>query len=133
MEISSIKNKIITDPKKKLDSYKDNDSCINRKDCTISLRVNTLQYNTLHNYLLATHNVSDYTFSSISDILRHILTKIEENGIPLTKEINEKKTEYNEIVLRVTEQQKQFWSTLPHRSKRKIMEKAISAFTKDKI
>lgn len=100
----------------------------NKKDCIISLRINTLLYNTLHNYLSAMHNVADYTFSSISDILRHVILKIEKGELP-TKEatISNDKT-YIEITIRVSEQQKKFWTSLPIRLKRTIMEKAIVAF-----
>ena len=65
MEILSAKNKSLEkSPKIGLSSNTENIN--NKKNCIISLRINTLLYDTLHNYLSAMHNVSDYTFSSIS-------------------------------------------------------------------
>jgi hypothetical protein len=102
---------------------------LQKKDCVVALRIDTLLYNTLHNYLSAMHLVSDYTFSSISDILRHVLLQVESGelqskGIALS----DNKT-YIEITIRVNDNQKKFWSSLPNRLKRSIMEKAIIAFT----
>jgi hypothetical protein len=79
------------------------------------------------------HNVSDYKFSSISDVLRHILTQIEENGFSTDQIIQDKELEYTEVIIRVTSKQKLFWKNLPDRNKRKIMEKAIVSFTKNKL
>jgi len=102
---------------------------IPKKDCVLALRIDTLLYNTLHNYLSAMHLVSDYTFSSISDILRHVLLQVE-NGELQSKGItlSNNKT-YIEITIRVNDNQKKFWSSLPNRLKRSIMEKAIIEFT----
>lgn len=100
-----------------------------KKDCVIALRIDTLLYNTLHNYLSAMHNVSDYTFSSISDILRHILLQIENGDLQNKGMICSDNKIYIEITIRVHEKQKKFWSSLPNRLKRAIMEKAIIAFT----
>jgi hypothetical protein len=79
------------------------------------------------------HNVSDYTFSSISDVLRHILTQLENHGF-CTEEINDnEKKQYIEITIRIASKQKQFWQSLPYRNRRKILEKAILAFSKNKL
>lgn len=129
MEILSAKNKSLEKSQKKID-LSCNTEVNNKKNCIISLRINTLLYDTLHNYLSAMHNVSDYTFSSISDVLRYILVQIEENGFSTDQIIHDKETEYTEIIVRVTQKQKQFWKSLPNRNRRKIMEKAILAFTK---
>ena len=68
----------------------------------------------------------------ISDVLRYIIVQIEENGFSTDQIINDKETDYTEIIVRVTHKQKQFWQGLPNRNRRKIMEKAILAFTKNK-
>ncbi len=128
MEILSAKNKSL---EKDLSSNIENIN--NKKNCIISLRINTLLYDTLHNYLSAMHNVSDYTFSSISDVLRYIIVQIQENGFSTDQIINDKETDYTEIIVRVTHKQRQFWQGLPNRNRRKIMEKAILAFTKNKL
>jgi len=102
---------------------------IPKKNCIIALRIDTLLYNTLHNYLSAMHLVSDYTFSSISDILRHILSQIESGELQNKGIILSDNKTYIEITIRVNYNQKKFWSSLPNRLKRSIMEKAIIAFT----
>lgn len=107
---------------------KNNDD-LPKKDCVIALRIDTLLYNTLQNYLSAMHNVSDYTFSSISDILRHILLQIESGELQNSEVVRSDNKTYIEITIRVNESQKQFWSSLPNRLKRAIMEKAIVSFT----
>ncbi len=132
MEILSAKNKSLEKSSKKIDLSSNAENINNKKNCIISLRINTLLYDTLYNYLLAMHNVSDYTFSSISDLLRYIIVQIEENGFSTDQIINDKETDYTEIIVRVTHKQKQFWQGLPNRNRRKIMEKAILAFTKNK-
>jgi hypothetical protein len=132
VEILSAKNKSLEKSSKKIDLSSNAENINNKKNCIISLRINTLLYDTLYNYLLAMHNVSDYTFSSISDLLRYIIVQIEENGFSTDQIINDKETDYTEIIVRVTHKQKQFWQGLPNRNRRKIMEKAILAFTKNK-
>lgn len=107
---------------------KNNDD-LPKKDRVIALRIDTLLYNTLQNYLSAMHNVSDYTFSSISDILRHILLQIESGELQNSGVVRSDNKTYIEITIRVNESQKQFWSSLPNRLKRAIMEKAIISFT----
>lgn len=133
MEILSAKSKSLQKTEEKIDLYDNTKNVVDKKNCIISLRVNTLLYDTLHNYLSAMHNVSDYTFSSISDILRHILVQIEEKGFYIDQIISDKETEYTEMIVRVTHNQKQFWKSLPNRNRRKIMEKAILAFSKNKL
>ena len=133
MEILSAKSKSLQKTEEKIDLYNNTKNVVDKKNCIISLRVNTLLYDTLQNYLSAMHNVSDYTFSSISDILRHILVKIEEKGSYIDQIISDKETEYTEMIVRVTHNQKQFWKSLPNRNRRKIMEKAILAFSKNKL
>ena len=89
MEILSAKSKSLQKTEEKIDLYNNTKNIVDKKNCIISLRVNTLLYDTLHNYLSAMHNVSDYTFSSISDILRHILVQIEEKGFYIDQIISQ--------------------------------------------
>ena len=112
---------------------KNNIDVANKKNRVISLRINTLLYDTLHNYLVSAHNVSDYTFNSISDMLRHILEQLEDNklrGDGTTKDDN---PNYIEITIRVNQKQKEFWAKLPDRNKRKILEKGIVSFSKQRL
>ena len=78
MEILSAKNKNLKHYGDRIDLDNNSQSISDKKNYSISLRINTLLYDTLHHYLLAMHNVSDYKFSSISDVLRHIIAQIAE-------------------------------------------------------
>lgn len=133
MEILSAKNKNLKHYGDRIDLDNNSQSISDKKNYSISLRINTLLYDTLHHYLLAMHNVSDYKFSSISDVLRHIIAQIAEKGFSTDQLIQDKESEYTEIIIRVTRKQKLFWKELPDRNKRKIMEKAIVAFTKNEL
>ena len=74
-------------------------------------------------------SVGDYSYSSISDILRKVLLQMEQKQLPPdVSSLQESNAQYIEIILRVTSQQKQFWQSLPNRSRRKILEKAVTAF-----
>lgn len=102
----------------------------NKKINTISLRLDTMIYSALQDYLSAMYNISDYTFGSISDLIRYILSNLKEKGLH-NDQINYcKSNECTEIVVRVNYEEKQFWKSLPHRNKRQIIERAISAFVK---
>lgn len=133
MEILSAKNKNLKHYGDRIDLDSNSQNISDKKSYSISLRINTLLYDTLHHYLLSMHNVSDYKFSSISDVLRHIITQIAEKGFSTDQLIQDKESEYTEIIIRVTRKQKLFWKDLPDRNKRKIMEKAIVAFTKNEL
>ena len=56
MEILSAKNKSLEKSSKKIDLFNNTESINNNKNCIISLRINTLLYDTLYNYLL-TNNI----------------------------------------------------------------------------
>ena len=97
------------------------------------MRINTLLYDTLHNYLSSAHNISDYTFNSISDILRHILKQLEDDNVHSNGVVKDDSPEYIEITVRVNKEQKEFWAKLPDRNKRKILEKSIVSFSKQRL
>jgi hypothetical protein len=128
MELLSAKkiNSAKQEQSSKLNKLNDN---LDKKDCIIALRINTILYNTLHNYLSAMHNVADYTFTSVSDILRYILLQMENGKLSNKGTLHFDDKTYVEITFRVDEKQKKFWSNLPNRLKRTIMEKAILNFS----
>jgi len=126
MEIISAKNKASNRNDKKIKSKE------GLKPYTIAVRLKSTLYDTLVNCLSAMHNVSDYRFGSVSDILRHILFKMEQNGFP--KEIiSDEGAEYKDSAIKVTPEQKLFWQNLPAHNRRKILEKGVIAFTKGKL
>jgi hypothetical protein len=104
---------------------------LNTKDRRIAVRINAIQYCTLLNKLTSMHNSGDYSYGSISDILRDVLLKMEHKELTLSDlELHTNDSKYHELILRVTAEQKKFWQSLPKGSRRKILEKAILAFTK---
>ena len=101
------------------------------KDRRIAVRINAIQYRTLQNKLTSMHNSGDYSYGSISDILRDVLLKMEQKELTISNlELHTNDSKYYELILRVTAEQKTFWQSLPKGSRRKIFEKAILAFTK---
>ena len=128
MELLATKKTNLSQQEKFTPITNKNNDDFNKKDCVVALRINALLYNTLQNYLSAMHNVSDYTFTSVSDILRHILSQIQHGESQNKGVMRFDDKRYVDVTIRVTEQQKIFWSSLPNRLKRTIMEKAIIEF-----
>ena len=107
---------------------------LNNKSYRIAVRINTTLYDTVLNYLSAMHNLSDYSYASISDVLRDILYRMEQKKLSLfVPNLQESNHKYTEIMLRVTSQQKKFWQSLPDGSRRKIFEKGVLAFINDTL
>ena len=52
MEILSAKSKSLQKTEEKIDLYNNTKNVVDKKNCIISLRVNTLLYDTLQNYLV---------------------------------------------------------------------------------
>ena len=97
------------------------------KSSTLVLRCNTLLHQALRHHLTAMHRASNYTFSSVADLLRHILAKIERGELGLA-DCPAIDAEYQTVCVRVSDAQKNFWQRLPHRNRRLILEKAITEF-----
>lgn len=106
---------------------------LNNKSYRIAVRINTTLYDTVLNYLSAMHNLSDYSYASISDVLRDILYRMEQKNYRFLFQIYKSNHKYTEIILRVTSQQKKFWQSLPDGSRRKIFEKGVLAFINDTL
>lgn len=94
----------------------------------IAIRLNTTLHNTIHNYLEAMYSTGDYTYSSMSDILRKVLSSIEDNSLKYNTIKAPVSDNYIELTLRCTNAQKQFWQSLPSGNKIRILEKAIISF-----
>lgn len=94
----------------------------------LAIRLNTTLHNTIHNYLEAMHSAGDYSYSSMADILRKVLSSMEDNSLKYNIIKAPISDEYIELTLRCTDSQKQFWKSLPSGNKVRILEKAIIAF-----
>ena len=73
MDISAIKRKARIAKKEQI-----TDSKLVQK---IAIRLNTTLHNTIHNYLEAMYSTGDYTYSSMADILRKVLSSMENNSL----------------------------------------------------
>lgn len=94
----------------------------------ISLQCNTLLYTTLQNIISSSHTANDFTYSSVTDIIRTALDAYQ-NGMELT-ELDEP-GERKQISIRVTQMQQKFYRTLPNQLRRKLVERAIRTFIKN--
>lgn len=97
----------------------------------IAIRLNTTLYNTIHNYLDAMHSTGDYTHSSTADVLRQVLSSMENPSFKYNTVKTPVSDNCIELTLRCTNAQKQLWQTLPRGNKIRILEKAIIAFLQD--
>ncbi|MCG6137077.1 MAG: hypothetical protein MET45_20990 [Nostoc sp. LLA-1] len=94
----------------------------------ISLQCNTLLYITLQNMISSQHTANDFTYSSVTDVIRSALDAYKD-GMELT-ELDEH-GERKQISLRVTKEQHKFYRSLPNQLRRKLVERAIRTFIKN--
>lgn len=99
-------------------------------DQTITTQFNTLLYSTLQNMLESAHTAQDFTFTSVSDVIRAALQAYQE-GMPLTELVDKgpKKT----LTLRLDNSLRDFYDTLPTRMKTRLLERAVRTFLKTKV
>lgn len=94
----------------------------------IAIRCNTILYSTIQNAIISQHTAQDFTYSSPSDFMRASLQAYKD-GMPLT-ELDQKGPKISSTV-RVDQETKEFFSSLPDRSRSKILERAIRTFMKN--
>ena len=93
----------------------------------IAIRCNSMLYNTIQNMLTASHASQDFTYTSVTDFIRHSLEAYRE-GMVLTE--LEEKGEKMFTTLRVDRVTQDFYRSLPDRMRVKILERAIRTFLK---
>ena len=98
-----------------------------RQDYSINLAINTLLYNTMQNIISSSHTANDFTFLSVTDVIRKAIEEYK-NGMELT-EIDEKGPK-TATTIRINEELKKFYDELPNRLRRKIIERAIRTYIK---
>lgn len=94
----------------------------------IAIRCNTILYNTIQNAIASQHAAQDFTYSSPSDFIR-VSLQAYKDGMPLT-ELDQKGPKISSTI-RVDEETKAFFRSLPDRSRSKILERAIRTFMKN--
>lgn len=94
---------------------------------SITVRYSTLLYTTLQNMISAAHMANDFTYTSVTDVVRAALQAYMD-GMDLT-EPNEP-GEKRQTSIRVTTEMHQFYKTWPNQMRTKILERVIRSFLK---
>ena len=93
----------------------------------ITIRCNTMLYDTIQNMLTTAHTAQDFTYTSIADVLRAALGAYQQ-GMALTE--LEEKGEKLMTTIRVDRHTRDFYASLPERMRTKILERTIRTFLK---
>src|SRR5262245_35513387 len=94
---------------------------------SITVRYDTLLYDTLQNMIRSAHTAQDFTYTSIADFIRAAL-RAYKDGMVLTE--LEHKGPKTETSLRVDRDLSLFYNSLPSRMRAKILERVIRTFMK---
>lgn len=107
------------DPQVKPDSY----------PYLLTIRCNTLLYNTIQNMLNVAHTAQDFTYTSIADVIRAALGKYQQ-GMRLNE--MDEPGEKLMTTVRVDRGTRDFYAGLPARMRTKILERALRTFLKER-
>ena len=95
---------------------------------SITIQCNALLYTTLQNTIKALHTGNDFTYTSVTDIIRAALKAYQE-GMELTE--LEQPGKKKQTSIRVDDSLYKFYKSLPNQLRTKILEKAIRTFIKN--
>ena len=95
---------------------------------TITIQCNALLYSTLQNTIKALHTGNDFTYTSVTDLIRAAL-KAYQSGMELTE--LEQPGKKKQTSIRVDDSLYKFYKSLPNQLRTKILEKAIRTFIKN--
>lgn len=93
----------------------------------ITFQCNTLLYTTLQNMVRSAHTASDFTYTSVADVIRAALQAYQD-GMKLT-ELEEGGSK-KQTSLRLNSSLYKFYKSLPNQLRTKILERAIRTFIK---
>ena len=94
----------------------------------ITIQCNALLYSTLQNTIKAQHTGNDFTYTSVTDLIRAALLAYQ-SGMELTEiELPGKKKQTS---IRVDDSLYKFYKSLPNQLRTKILEKAIRTYIKN--
>ena len=96
----------------------------------ITIQCNTLLYTTMQNMIKAMHTANDFTYTSVTDVIRAAIKAYQE-GMELT-ELDEKGKK-KQTSIRLEEDTYNFYKELPDQMRTKIIERAIRTFLKEKL
>ena len=92
---------------------------------SITVRYDTLLYDTLQNMIRSAHTAQDFTYTSLADFIRAALRAYKAGMVLTELDQNGHKTETS---LRVERDLWLFYKSLPGRMRSKILERAIRTF-----
>jgi hypothetical protein len=92
---------------------------------SITVRYDTLLYDTLQNMIRSAHTAQDFTYTSLADFIRAALRAYKAGMVLTELDQNGPKTETS---LRVERDLWLFYKSLPGRMRSKILERAIRTF-----
>ncbi len=95
---------------------------------SITIQCNALLYNTLQNKIEALHTGNDFTYTSVTALIRAAL-KAYQSGMELTE--LEQPGKKKQTSIRVDDSLYKFYKSLPNQLRTKILEKAIRTFIKN--
>ena len=94
----------------------------------ITIQCNALLYSTLQNTIKAQHTGNDFTYTSVTDLIRAALLAYQ-SGMELTE--IEQPGKKKQTSIRVDDSLYKFYKSLPNQLRTKILEKAIRTFIKN--
>ena len=100
----------------------------NTYEHSITLQCNALLYTTLQNTVKALHAGNDFSYTSVTDIIREALKAYKE-GMELTE--MEQSGKKKQTSIRVHTSLYKFYKSLPNQLRTKIIEKAIRSYIKN--
>jgi hypothetical protein len=95
---------------------------------SVAIQCNALLYNTLQNKIKALHTGNDFTYTSVTDIIRAALIAYQ-TGMELTE--LEQGGKKKQTSIRVDTSLYKFYKSLPKQMRTKIIERAIRTFLKN--
>ena len=100
----------------------------NTYEHSITIQCNALLYTTLQNTIKALHTGNDFTYTSVTDLIRAALKAYQE-GMELTE--LEQTGKKKQTSIRVDDSLYKFYKSLPNQMRTKIIERAIRTFIKN--
>ena len=95
---------------------------------SITIQCHALLYNTLQNMIKAQHTGNDFTYTSVTDLIRAALLAYQ-SGMELTE--IEQPGKKKQTSIRLDDSLYKFYKSLPNQLRTKILEKAIRTFIKN--
>jgi predicted DNA binding CopG/RHH family protein len=96
----------------------------------ITVRLSMLLIDTLKNIIISNKAGGNFEYTNVSDLMRNALDAYK-NGMILT--VQRAKDEKKETSFKVTQELKDFYSSLPQNTKSEIIERAVNTYIKHRL